>query len=89
MQEWPTERERQRGNAWQPIREILNDAGARMPEHRCRIPIRARIAWADGPEEWIDTTALGWAGDLVYVYMWGTGHGVNAAWLHASDVARR
>jgi hypothetical protein len=44
---------------WKPGRAILNAEPARMPEHRCRIPVRARIEWADTGEQWLDTTALG------------------------------
>jgi hypothetical protein len=86
---WEAERARQRANAWHPGREILNSVGARVPKHHCRIPVRARIVWADSGEEWLDTTALGWSGNLVYVDAWGTGYGRNAVWLNADDVARR
>jgi hypothetical protein len=73
-------------------RAILNDAGARRPEHSLwpHVPILARVVWADtGLEEWIETTAMGWTGDLVYVDMRRTDYGVNACWLHADDVRRR
>jgi hypothetical protein len=60
-----------------------------MPEHRCRIPISARIVSGDTGEEFIDTVALGWSGDLVYVDMAGTGYGLNAYWRRADDVKRR
>lgn len=73
-------------------RGILNGAGAHQPEHSLwpHLPILARIVWADtGLEEWIETTAMGWAGDLVYVDMRRTDYGVNARWLHATDVKRR
>jgi hypothetical protein len=54
------------------------------------VPILARVVWADtGLEEWIETTAMGWAGDLVYVDMRRIDYGVNACWLHAADVRRR
>jgi hypothetical protein len=33
---------------------------------------------ADTGEQWIDTVALGWTGDLVYIDMWGTGYGQTA-----------
>jgi hypothetical protein len=45
--------------------------------------------WADTGEEWLETTALGWSGDLVLVSTWRTGHGFNACWLRAEDVQRR
>jgi hypothetical protein len=54
------------------------------------VPILARVVWADtGLEEWIETTAMGWARDLVYVDMRRIDYGVNACWLHAADVRRR
>ena len=60
--------------AWSPGRTILNAVEARQPDHRCDIPVQARIEWADGGEQWLDTRALGWAsGEFVYVHMWGTG----------------
>jgi hypothetical protein len=74
---------------WSPGRAILNDVGARQPDHRCDVPVRARIVWADTGEEWLETTALGWSGDLVIVSTWRTGHGFNACWLRAEDVQRR
>jgi hypothetical protein len=90
VQSWDAEQARQRSNAWHPPRPILNDAGARMPEHHCRIPVRARIVWGDeAGEEFIETMALGWSGSLVYVDMHGTGYGLNAVWLDAADVTRR
>ena len=90
MDEWQSEENRQRASAWSAGRAILNDAGARMPDHRCRIPVQARIEWVDtGQEEWIDTVALGWSDDLVYIDMWNTGYGLNACWLRADDVQRR
>jgi hypothetical protein len=89
MDAWQAEQSRQRANAWQPGRKILNYAGARMPEHRCRIPVRARVVWGDeAGEQWLDNVALGWSGDLVYVPMWGIGYVFTATWLHASDVRR-
>jgi hypothetical protein len=82
-------RTRQRANTWKAGRAILNGVGARQPEHICRIPVQARVEWVDTGEEWIETIALGWSGDLVYVDMWGTGYGLNACWLRADDVKRR
>ena len=79
-------------HGWSPGRGILNGAGARRPEHSLwpHVPILARVVWADtGLEEWLETTAMGWAGDLVYVDMRRTDYGVNACWLRASDVRRR
>jgi len=82
----------ERYHGWSPGRGILNGAGARRPEHSLwpHVPILARVVWADtGLEEWIETTAMGWTGDLVYVDMRRTDYGVNACWLHADDVKRR
>ena len=61
-----------------PRRTIVNSVGAHAIEHRCRIPIRARVDRAETGEQWIDTTALKWAGDMVYIDTSGTGHGFNA-----------
>ena len=79
-------------DGWSPGRAILNGSGARRPEHSLwpHVPILARVVWADnGQEEWLETTAMGWAGDLVYVDMRRTDYGVNACWLDARDVRRR
>jgi hypothetical protein len=48
---------------------ILNDTGAREPEHTFPkpVPIVARIVWADDGEEQLETVALGWTGRDVYV----------------------
>jgi hypothetical protein len=37
----------------------------------------------------LETEAMGWSGDLVYVDMRRTDYGVNACWLRATDVKRR
>jgi hypothetical protein len=57
--------------AWSPGQRILNDTGAREPEHTFHhpVPIVARIVWADDGEEHIDTEAAGWGGQFVYVRM--------------------
>jgi hypothetical protein len=54
---------------WSPGQRILNDAGARMPEHTLDppVPVLARIVWEDDDEEFIDTGAAGWSGQLVSV----------------------
>jgi len=56
---------------WSPGQAILNDTGAREPEHTFHqpVPIVARIVWADDGEEHLDTVALGWSGRDVYVRM--------------------
>jgi hypothetical protein len=48
---------------------LLNDTGAREPEHTFRwpVPITARIVWEHDGEEHIETEALGWTGRDVYV----------------------
>jgi hypothetical protein len=50
--------------AYLPAQRILNDAGARMPEHGLDppVPVTARIVWADDGEEYIETVAAGWSG---------------------------
>jgi hypothetical protein len=40
-------------------------------------------------EQWLETEAMGWTGDLVYINMWHTKYAANACWLHAADVKRR
>lgn len=74
-------------------REIHNARPARKPEHRCDIPVRARIAWGDGSEQWIDTVAAGWSGSDVYVDATPLrrehGYRFNYVWLDAADVERR
>lgn len=81
---------------WGPGREIRNAHGGRPPEHRCwpEIAIRARIIWDDdGTEQWIDTVAAGWSGQLVYVdaaqLRVEHGYRFNYVWLDAADVERR
>jgi hypothetical protein len=68
---WRAEQQRQQTNAWSPGQKILNDTGARMPEHTFPqpVPVTARVVWADDGEEHIDTVALGWTGRDVYVRM--------------------
>lgn len=76
-----------------PGRQIRNARPARRPDHRCDIPVRARIVWDDdGAEQWIDTTAAGWSGPDVYVdatQLRRDGYRINYVWLDAADVQRR
>ena len=77
---------------WEAGRQaILNDTGARVPEHRLnqRVPIVARIVWAQDGEEHVDTVALGWTGSNVYVRLPDPRHQFTACWLDAADVRRR
>jgi hypothetical protein len=76
-------------NAWSPGQAILNDTGARQPEHTFHqpVPIVARIVWADDGEEYVETVALGWSGR--YVRMSEPRYQLRAVWLDAADVTRR
>jgi hypothetical protein len=79
-------------DGWSPGRSILNGAGSHRPEHSLwpHVPVLARVVWADtGEEEWLESEAMGWTGDLVYVNMWHTKYSANACWLRAADVRRR
>jgi hypothetical protein len=73
---WRAEQQRQQNNAWSPGQRILNGTSARVPEHTFGqpVPIVARIVWEHDGEENIETVALGWTGQNVYI---------------ASDVERR
>jgi hypothetical protein len=53
------------------------------------VPITARILWADDGEEYIDTVALGWTGQDVYVRMTDRRYQLRAVCLDAGDVTRR
>ena len=88
---WRAEQQRQQANAWSPGQKILNDTGARVPEHTFNqpVPIVARIVWADDGEEHIETVAAGWSGQLVYVRLPDTRYRLTSVWLDASDVRRR
>ena len=76
---------------WSPGQAILNDTGARIPEHTFKqpVPIIARVVWADDGEEHVDTVALGWTGRDVYVRMSDRRYRLTATWLDAADVRRR
>jgi hypothetical protein len=52
---WEAHRRLQASMAHSPGRRILNDAGAREPEHRLDppVPVTARIVWEDDGEEHI------------------------------------
>jgi hypothetical protein len=64
---WRAEQQRQQTNGWSPGEAILNDTGARKPEHTFHqpVPIVARIVWEDDGEEFIDTVAGGWRAERV------------------------
>jgi hypothetical protein len=70
---------------------IINSLAARVPEHTLSppVPIVATIRWAVDGEEHIDTVALGWTGQAVYVRLVDRRHQTNAIWLDGADVRRR
>ena len=81
---------------WQPStpwdsQEITNSLGARQPEHLLSppVPIVATIRWAMDGEESIDTEAIGWTGQAVYVRLADPRCRTNAIWLDGADVQRR
>jgi hypothetical protein len=76
---------------WSPGQRILNQAGARMPEHTLDppVPITARIVWGDDGVEFLETEAAGWSGRLVYVRVPDTRSRLTSVWHDAADVKRR
>jgi len=58
---------------WSPGQAILNDTGARQPEHTFYqpVPVVARIVWEGDGEEFIETVAAGWSGQNVRGYRTG------------------
>jgi hypothetical protein len=57
-------------------------AGARMPEHTFGQPVPV-------VEEHIETVALGWSGQAVYVRLPDPRCRTNSIWLDGADVKRR
>jgi hypothetical protein len=53
------------------------------------VPITARIVWADDGEEYIETEAIGWSGQNVYVRLPNRRYRLTSVWLDAADVTRR
>jgi len=53
------------------------------------VPIVARVVWAVDGEEHVDTVALGWTGQAVYVRLADPRCRTNAGWLDGADVQRR
>jgi hypothetical protein len=88
---WRAEQQRQQTKAWSPGQRILNDTGARVPEHTFHqpVPIIARIVWEQDGEEHIDTEAAGWSGQNVYVRLPDPRYRLTSVWLDAADVKRR
>jgi hypothetical protein len=76
---------------WSPGQRILNDQGAREPEHTLHppVPVVARILWENDGEEMLETEAAGWSGQLVYVRVPDTRYRLTSVWLSAADVRRR
>jgi hypothetical protein len=79
------------GSSWSPGQKILNDTGARVPEHTFSqpVPITARIVWEQDGEEFIETVAAGWTGQNVYVRLPDRRYRLTSVWLDAADVKRR
>ena len=80
----------QRDNSWDS-QPITNGLGARVPVHTLSppVPIVATIRWAVDGEEQIDTVAMGWSGQAVYVRLADPRCRTNAIWLDGADVKRR
>jgi hypothetical protein len=78
-------------HGWSPGQVIVNSTGAKEPRRRLEppVPIRARIPWDRDGEEWIETVALGWTGQEVYLRMSDPRYQFRAVWLDAADVRRR
>jgi hypothetical protein len=81
---------------WQPsttwdAQRIVNRLEARQPEHLLSppVPIVATIRWAVDGEENIDTEAIGWTSQAVYVRLADARCRTNAIWLDGADVQRR
>jgi hypothetical protein len=88
---WRAEQQRQQTDAWSPGQRILNDTGAREPEHALDppVPIVARIVWEHEGEQHIETIALGRTCRDVYVRIPHPRYQFTAVWLNAADVKRR
>jgi hypothetical protein len=81
---------------WQPSRlwdsqEITHGLKARQPQHTLSppVPVVATVVWAVDGEEHIDTEAVGWTGQAVYVRLVDPRCRTNAIWLDGADVQRR
>jgi len=76
---------------WSPGQAILNDTGARQPEHTFYqpVPVVARIVWEGDGEDFIETVAAGWSGQNVYVRLPDRRYRLTSVWLDAADVTRR
>jgi hypothetical protein len=76
--------------AHSPGQRILN-GGACEPEHRLDppVPVVARVVWEDDGEEYMETEAVGWSGQLVAVRVSDRRYRLTSVWLNAADVARR
>jgi hypothetical protein len=92
----PTDDRRMGERRWQPstpwdAQPITNSLKAKVPEHTLSppVPVVARVVWAVDGEEHIDTEALGWTGQAVYVRLADPRCRTNAIWLDGADVQRR
>ena len=53
------------------------------------IPVRVRLIWAKDGVEFIDTLAVGWAGQLVHVQVRDVRLRARYVWVHVEHVQRR
>lgn len=66
-----------------------------VPERRLQhelaapIPVRVRLIWQRDGVEFLDTLAVGWAGQLVHVQLRDVRSRAAFAWVHAEHVQRR
>jgi hypothetical protein len=73
------------------VRPSLTAPAPACPEHTFHqpVPIVARIVWADDGEEYVETVAAGWTGQLVYARVPDRRYRLTSVWLNAADVKRR
>lgn len=84
MHTWGAHREQ-----WQEVTNRVKAYPAREDTHPLNnVPVRVRLVWERGDEEYVETVAQAWAGPLGYVVVPDHRWRYVGLWLHHTDIRR-
>ena len=77
-------------NEYWPLRDAKGNGHARgIPDQAHAVPVRVRVVWEGGSEQWIGGTARRWTRDAVFVAFAHERRSTAGVWLRPADVERR
>jgi hypothetical protein len=77
-------------NEFWPLHDAKGRGHARgIPDQAPSIPVRVRVVWEGGGEQWIDGTARRWTHDAVFVAFAHEWRATAGVWVKPEDIRRR